>query len=105
MTKRSTTKIGDIFSIQINSTEKRFFQLIAFDLLQLNSDVIRCFDKIYSLNSNPEMETILDDQILFYAHCVTKLGLKINTWTKVGQSREIGSLKDILFRDTNDYGR
>ena len=40
---RVTTKIGDIFSVNINETEKKYFQLIAFDQTQLNSDVIRAF--------------------------------------------------------------
>lgn len=42
---RVYTKIGDIFSIQIDEKVKRYFQLIAYDLAQLNSDVIRVFKK------------------------------------------------------------
>ncbi len=41
------TKIGDVFSVPINDTEKRFMQLVAFDLTQLNSDVVRIFHKKY----------------------------------------------------------
>jgi hypothetical protein len=105
MTRRFVTKIGDIFSIQISDNEKRFFQLIAFDLTQLNSDVIRCFNRVYPLEANPEIETIITDQILFYSHCTTKLGLKMDVWTKIGKSYDIGNLKEIIFRCTNDYGR
>ena len=104
MAKRLTTAIGDIFSIQINENAKRFFQLVAFDPLQLNSDVIRCFSKSYALDISPEMESIVSDEVLFYAHCATKLGLNMNVWTKVGKSKDIGNPQKILFRGTDDYG-
>jgi hypothetical protein len=35
MAKRVITKIGDVFSAPINEHEKKYFQLIAFDLTQL----------------------------------------------------------------------
>jgi hypothetical protein len=105
MGKRLKTKIGDIFSAPINDKEKRFFQLIAFDLLQLNSDVIRCFGQIYPIDANPTMGTITNDNVLFYAHCATDFGLQLNLWVKVGNSANIGNPEKILFRDTNDYAR
>lgn len=101
---RSNTKIGDIFSARIDDGSKKYFQLIAFDLTQLNSDVIRAFKKIYPLNASPDLSEIVNGEVEFYAHCVTKLGLKMNLWERVGNTTEIGSTKDILFRDTNDYG-
>lgn len=39
----SITKAGDTFSVDIGNGYCKYFQLIAFDLTQLNSDVIRCF--------------------------------------------------------------
>jgi len=47
MAKRLKTKIGDVFSVPINEEEKRYMQLIAFDLTQLNSDVVRILKKIF----------------------------------------------------------
>jgi len=47
------TKIGDIFEVKINETEKKYFQLIAFDLTQLNSDEIVAFKKSYAVTENP----------------------------------------------------
>lgn len=105
MQKRVVTKIGDIFSISINETEKRYIQLVAYDLLQLNSDVIRCFTKTYPLDANPDSETIINDNILFYSHCVIKLGIKLNVLTKVGKNSELGDFSEVLFRNTSDYGR
>jgi len=101
---RVTTKIGDIFSVRIDENCKKYFQLIAFDLTQLNSDVIRTFKKLYPLNENPDLSEIVRGEVDFYAHCVTKLGVKMNLWEKVGNIADVSSLNNILFRGTSDYG-
>ena len=51
--KRVRTKIGDMFSVKVSENEKKYFQLIAFDLTQLNSDVIRAFKKVYGIEEQP----------------------------------------------------
>ena len=104
MAKRLKTKIGDIFSVPISETEKRYMQLIAFDLTQLNSDVIRAFKKIYFINENPTLEEIIENDIFFYAHCVTKFGIKLNLWEFVGSIQKIGDISKILFRGSRDSG-
>jgi hypothetical protein len=101
---RVNTKIGDIFSVKVSDCDKKYFQLVAFDLLQLNSDVIRAFKKEYSLNSTPNLTEIVNGEIEFYAHCITKLGVKMNVWEKVGNTDEVGDTTGVLFKDTNDYG-
>ena len=105
MARRLKTKIGDIFSVPINEKEKRYIQLVAFDLLQLNSDVIRCFNKIYTLDANPTMGEIINDYVLFYAHCAADFGLQLNLWTKIGNNQNIGHPEKVLFRDAKDYAR
>ena len=75
MIKRIRTKIGDVFCVKVSESEKRYFQLIAYDLTQLNSDVIRVFKKAYDMESNPLLSDVINDDIDFYAHCVTKFGL------------------------------
>lgn len=102
--KRNNTSIGDIFSVKINDRQKKYFQLIAFDLTQLNSDVIRAFKRIYNLDESPDLSSIIDDEIDFYTHCVTKLGLKMELWEKVGNDSDVGETEHILFRATEDYG-
>ncbi len=99
------TKIGDVFSVNIDGSNKKYFQLVAFDLTQLNSDVIRAFKKVYPLTANPDLSEIINGEIEFYAHCVTKFGLKMNLWDKIGSTKEIGDTAQILFRNTNDYGQ
>lgn len=105
MKKRVVTKIGDIFSVRVDEDHNKFFQLIAFDLYQLNSDVIRAFQKSYPINADPGPAEIVSDRVEFYAHCVTNWGIKLGFWEKVGKSADVGTLGHILFRDTSDYGR
>jgi hypothetical protein len=101
---RKNTKIGDIFTVKLDNSKKKYFQLIAFDLTQLNSDVIRAFKQEYPSESDIDLLEIVNGEVEFYAHCVTKLGLRIGLWEKVGNTSEIGDISNILFRDTNDYG-
>ena len=101
---RVYTKKGDVFCVKINETHKKYFQLIAYDLAQLNSDVIRAFEKEYSLDSNPSIDEIINDNVTFYAHCVTKFGVKLGLWDKVGSSKDVGDISKILFRHPDDYG-
>ena len=103
-TKRVYTKIGDIFVVKINDNNKKYFQYIANDYLQLNSSVIRAFKKIYSANENPDLSEIVKDEVSFYAHCVINWGIKRNLWEKMGNCTDCGDIRLALFRGTNDYG-
>jgi hypothetical protein len=102
--KRANTTIGDFFSVKKDDNNKKYFQLIAFDLTQLNSDVIRAFKQVYPPDVNPDLQEIVNGEVEFYAHCVTKLGLKMKLWESVGNVAEVGITSNIIFRDTNDYG-
>jgi Immunity protein 26 len=101
---RINTKIGDIFCVEVDNGSNMFMQFIASDITQLNSDVIRVFKKKYPKNIIPDLAEIVKDEILFYAHCVTKWGIKLRYWIKIGNISEVGDLTNILFRDTSDYG-
>lgn len=101
---RVVTKIGDVFSVSIDNKRNKHFQLIAFDLTQLNSDVIRAFKTVYPFDAKPDLLEVANGEVEFHAHCVTKFGLKMSLWDKVGNTDIIGGTADILFRDTNDYG-
>lgn len=102
--KRVVTKIGDVFSAKIDENNKKYFQLIAFDLYQLNSDVIRAFKKVHPIDAKPDLSEIVNGEVEFYAHCVTKFGVKLGLWGKAGSIKETGRLDHILFRGTSDYG-
>ena len=101
---RVVTKAGNVFSVKLDNEVKKYFQLIAFDLTQLNSDVIRAFKKVYPIHATPTLLDIVNDDVDFYAHCVTKFGIRMHLWDKVGNISDVGELSKILFRGTNDYG-
>ena len=100
---RVITKIGDMFSVVIDDHTKKYFQYVANDLTQLNSDVIRAFKKSYPLSEKAVLPAIVKGEVEFYAHCVTKWGVKMNFWEKVGNCNDVGTV-DVYFRGTNDYG-
>lgn len=101
---RINTVIGDVFSIELNNKYKKFFQYIANDLTQLNSDVIRAFKRVYPLDAKPNLSEIVSSEIDFYVHCDTKHGIKLKLWEKVGNIKDIGDFTDVLFKDTASYG-
>jgi hypothetical protein len=101
---RANTKIGDIFSVKIDDNHKKYFQLIAFDSTQLNSDVIRAFKTTYDINANPNLSEIIKDETEFYTHCVTKFGIKFSLWEKIGNNLDVGDIRKVLFRGSNDSG-
>ena len=101
---RTNTKIGDVFSVELENTSKKYFQYITNDLTQLNSCVIRAFKREYSIHEIPEVLEIVKDEVDFYVHVFVKLGIKMNLWKKEGNTPNIGKLDHIVFKDTNDYG-
>lgn len=97
--KRIVTKIGDIFCVEFNDNTKGYFQYIANDMTQLNSSVIRVFRTHYPINANVDIDSIINDDIDFYAHTVLRAGIQNGVWYKKGKSEEIGSdkIQDIIF--------
>ena len=99
--KRIVQKIGDVYCVPMNNSEKKYFQYIADDMTMLNSRVIRAFKKAYPTDCNPELFEIINDEIDFYAHVVIKLGRGMNLWEKIGNTRDLGSVQP-LFRVCDD---
>jgi Ca2+-binding EF-hand superfamily protein len=91
--------------VKIDDNRKKYFQSIAIDSTQLSSSVIRAFKKEYKLEDSPALGEIIKGEVQFYAHCSTKLGVKLDFWQKVGNVTDVGKLDHIIFRDTMDYGR
>ncbi|MBI5326538.1 MAG: hypothetical protein HZB41_14905 [Ignavibacteriae bacterium] len=98
------TKIGDIYSVNIDDKYKKYIQYVANDLLQLNSDVIRAFNRSYEINEDPDLTLIVKDEVDFYAHCILDIGLNLGYWNKIGNISDVGDFNRIIFRDTVDYG-
>jgi hypothetical protein len=101
--KRTNTKIGDIFLVKLDLNSYRYFQLVASDLTQLNSDVIRVFKKLYKIDENPTLSDLITGEVDFYAHCVIKWGIKSGLWEKIGNSSDCET-GEVFFRISGDYG-
>jgi len=98
-----TTRIGDVFSVSLDSGTRKYFQYVANDVTQLNSDVIRAFKKACSVDTSPGLSVVTAGEVDFYAHTMVNLGVKMGLWQKVGKVPDIGRV-DVLFRNSDDYG-
>lgn len=103
MAKRVVTKVGDVFCVRVDDHYKRYLQYIVSDVTCLNSDVVRIFKKKYPIETNPDLSEIIKDEVDFYSHCVTSVGVKRGLWEKVGNIREVGDIKHIIFKCKSDY--
>lgn len=102
--QRIYTKIGDIFVVYLEDGMVRYFQYVARDILQLNSDVIRVFVTKYDKDATPTIDEILNDDEDFVAHTSVNAGIKMACWEKVGNSSVIKEVHTI-FRSSNDIGK
>src|SRR4051812_17772062 len=102
--KRLILKVGDVFAVNVNETSKKYFQYIADDRTQLNCNVIRVFEEMYSVHDNIDLSKVVKGKVEFYAHVMIKWGIKMSLWDKVGNVNEVGHL-EMYFRITSDYGR
>ncbi len=98
MAKRIVTKIGDIFSVTLDNGNLRFFQYIANDSSCLGGSVIRVFKKEYPEGYELNPEEVVSDDVDFYALTILRMGVEDGDWQKVGNCKNIGDTKKILFR-------
>lgn len=96
-------KIGDIFQVRIDELRVKYFQYIADDLTQLNSQAVRVFRETYDAREPIEIDRLHCGTIEFYAHVFIRIGLKQQHWRKVGHAN-VPSKVSVLFRDSNDFG-
>lgn len=98
------TRKGDVFSVSVDETYVKYFQYVANDLTQLNSDVIRVYLPRVPLESNVDLDEIVAYPVDFYAHTSVNAGVKLDLWQKVGHYKNHDANVPIYFRDTLDYG-
>lgn len=96
--------IGDIFEVQLDSPTIGFFQYVACDASQLNSDVIRVFKRKHCAGDAFDLSHVVNGGVDFHAHVLLGIGVKQKIWRKVGSGYSTGTV-DVLFRDSNDYGK
>ncbi len=99
---KAVIRLGDVFSVDLGDRTKKYFQYVATDLTQLNSQVIRAFSKKYLMADAPALRDVVDGQIEFHAHVVIRWGIQMNLWQKVGTVKEIRPV-NMQFRDSSDY--
>ena len=80
MAKRIVLKVGNVFCVEIERTCKYFFQYITDDKSQLNTNVIRVFKTRYPLDYVPNVDDIVNDEVMFYAHVILKFGINERIW-------------------------
>lgn len=105
MSTRIVTKIGDVFCVEIDNECKRYFQYVVNDMEQLNSSVIRIFKTHYPMDYVPDLESVVRDEVEFYAHTVLRAGITTNSWYKVGKHKYLGNFQEALFRTSRDSGQ
>ena len=96
------TKVGDVFAVPVDDGGCKYFQYVANDRTQLNSDVIRAFEATFQAGAKPDLADVVHGAVQFYAHCSVNLGVKLDLWQRVGRVADLGQL-DALFRDTPDH--
>jgi hypothetical protein len=101
--ERIVTKIGDLFSVELDETGVKFFQYITNDLTQLNSSVIRVFKTVYQKKEAPDWNEVVKGEVEFFTHTILRVGIKLEHWKKVGKSSDVG-ICSIFFRDSDDMG-
>lgn len=102
-TRIKRAKIGDIFATMPNNGFRRFFQYVADDETQLNSQVIRAFKREYELGDNLDLPELVEEDVDFFAHVVIKLGIQLNLWERVGNCQKVGKV-DAYFKASDDIG-
>lgn len=102
--KRIVTKIGHVFCSEVEGVFKFYFQYVANDVHQLNSSVIRVFRTHYNLNDEPDLNTVVSDNVDFYAHTVLRRGIEQGLWHRIGKAGIMNSdsLSEVIFAQTQN---
>ena len=101
--KRILIRIGSVFAVKLDDNSTRYFQYVANDTTQLNSEVISVFKRTYHFGESPDLNDVVAGDIDFFAHVVIRWGVQAKLWEKVGDIARVGKV-DISFRDSHDYG-
>ncbi len=94
------SKRGEIYEIPYKSI-KRYFQLVAFDETQLNSDVIAVFNYRAKPDEKPSIDDIVDSGVEFFVHTTVNAGVRQELWHKIGKA-EIVDYSEALFKEIYD---
>lgn len=94
------SKVGELY--KIDSLEPaRYFQFVAIDKTQLNSDAIAVFEYQGNIpidtKGNANLELLAHSNVDFYTHTTVKAGEEKNLWAKIGEASLV-NYSDALFK-------
>lgn len=84
MARRVIIKEGDVFSADLGDGRMRYLQYVMLDPSEMNSEVIRVFKYESTSGTKPDLETMVQSEVDFYAHVVVKWGVQMGFWEKIG---------------------
>lgn len=90
------SKIGDIYVVKDNEHD-RYFQLIAIDSTELNSDVIAIFKLKTKGRASATPTDITTSGIEFCVHTTVSAGVRQGLWKKIGTA-DVGEYSKVLFK-------
>lgn len=96
MATRIMTRVGDIYRTKELAGGIRYLQLVAIDLLDLNSDVIVVFEPSTKYDGPPEL--LVDSGVEFYTHTVVSQGIREGLWQKTGKEEVRVDITKLLFK-------
>lgn len=96
MAKRIVTKVGDVYQTKETAEGRRYLQLVAIDLIDLNSDVVVVFADQKGADEPPNIEA--DSEIEFYTHTTVSQGVREGLWEKVGSRAVAVDLSSLVFK-------
>jgi hypothetical protein len=101
MQKRVVTKVGYVYRTKDTSKGHRYFQLVAIDAANLNSDVIAVFTSVNPTQSE-DYDQIAQSPIEFYMHTTTSQGVHQGLWEKVGKAPVHVDITKLAFKFYRD---
>jgi hypothetical protein len=96
-------KFGDIYSVDLGSTGRGYFQHVADDRTQLSSNVVRVFER--AADDHFSIDAIAKLPTAFHAHVAIPVGIKLRIWKVVAHLDLPSPIDDLRFRICNEYGR
>lgn len=91
------SRVGEVYKVPYVD-QNRYFQFVAIDQTQLNSDVVAVFKLTSAPDEIVELDAITSSDIEFFTHTTVNAGVKQSLWEKIGSSDAVDS-SGALFKE------
>ena len=91
------SRVGEVYKVPYVD-QNRYFQFVAIDQTQLNSDVIAVFKLESASDEVAGIDAITQSEIEFFTHTTVNAGINQSLWEKIGSSDVVDS-SDALFKE------